>query len=302
MLKLRKVKRKALDLNKYSKAIDEAINHRIYAEYWYLDALTDKKWECWIYSDYEAVMPVPLQYIFGIKFVTQPIYCQQLGVFYKEEISDELFETFEKKLHKYRVRAYHFNEENTERYQPKGEKRVNQLVDLNHNYEEIQQKFGKDRLKDIRRNEKLNLTLEESLDLDTFLNLRDKYYNDLNQYSDNRSTEKFIQILKNKKKEKSYTLLNSSKEVIAICIFLNSDDRKILILSVRNKEIEPKGAFAYMIAMIMKNNEKKKLIFDFEGSSIKGISNFNKSFGAKRKFFTRYSNYNLRKSVFNLKK
>lgn len=302
MFQLQKIKRKDLDVEKYSKAIDQALNYRIYAEAWYLDSLTKKQWECWIYSDYEAVMPVPLQYIFGIKFVTQPIYCQQLGVFYKEEISDELFQTFEKKLHKYRVRAYHFNEENTERYQPKGEKRVNQLVDLNHNYEEIQQKFGKDRLKDIRRNEKLNLTLEESLDLDTFLNLRDKYYNDLNQYSDNRSTEKFIQILKNKKKEKSYTLLNSSKEVIAICIFLNSDDRKILILSVRNKEIEPKGAFAYMIAMIMKNNEKKKLIFDFEGSSIKGISNFNKSFGAKRKFFTRYSNYNLRKSVFNLKK
>ncbi|MFV0305779.1 MAG: hypothetical protein ACK5IC_09905, partial [Moheibacter sp.] len=104
MSKLQKIKRKNLDVKKYSKAINEALNYRIYAEYWYLDVLTKEKWECWVYGDYDVVMPIPLQYKFRIKFVLQPIFCQQLGVFYKEEIPDELFKAFEKKLHKYRVR------------------------------------------------------------------------------------------------------------------------------------------------------------------------------------------------------
>src|SRR5690606_22114451 len=171
MAKLHKINRKDLDLEKYSKALRGALNYRVYAEYWYLDVLTQEKWECWIYGDYEVIMPIPLQYKFGLTFVLQPIYCQQLGVFYKEEISEGLFLEFEKKLQKYRVRAYHFNEENTERFTPKGKKGVNQILNSNRPYEDMFKEYRKGRKSDINVAKKANLNLIKELNIDELIAL-----------------------------------------------------------------------------------------------------------------------------------
>ena len=300
MFQLQKIKRKDLDIKKYSKAIEKALNYRIYAEYWYLDVLTDEKWECWICGDYEVIMPIPLQYKFGIKFVLQPFYCQQLGVFYQNEIPDGLFKKFEEKLHQYKVRVYHFNEENTERYHPKGEKRVNHLLSLQRDYEEIQKKFRKDRLKDIRRNNKLNLILKEEFDFDLFFELRRKEYTELESISDLNLTKKFIKALLDSGKYLGYTLYNEQEQPLASCLFSQSKSRVILQFSARNKSIEPRGAATFMRSFIIEKLSNQGLFLDFEGSSIPGIADFNESLGAEKHYFTRFINVDSIKSFFKI--
>lgn len=290
MPKLITVKRKDLDLKKYSNAIQTALNYRIYAEYWYLDAQTDEKWECLIYDDYEVVMPIPLQYKLGFKFVLQPFYSQQLGVFYKQEISKELFKDFENRLHKYRVRAYSFNEENTERFQPKGEKKVNQILNLNRPYTSIHKHFSKDRLKDIRRNSKLNLVLKEEFDFDLFFELRKKAYEELESMLDVNLTKKFIKSLIESKKYKAFTLCNSNQEVLSMVLFGASKSRLIQLFSVRNKSIEPKGAFPFLLNQVIEKFAESELILDFEGSMVPGIARRNESFGAEIRYYTNYRN------------
>ena len=127
---IKRVSRKKLDVNKYTECLNKSVNYRIYAEVFYLDALVDNNWDCYVLNDYEAIMPLPFVKKFGFKFIVQPIYCQQLGVFHQENFSKETFLLFEKKLHRNLVRAYAFNEENTEIFEPKGIKRVNQILDL----------------------------------------------------------------------------------------------------------------------------------------------------------------------------
>ncbi|MGB3453825.1 MAG: hypothetical protein WBA59_08355 [Moheibacter sp.] len=291
MPKLITVKRKDLDLKKYSNAIQTALNYRIYAEYWYLDTQTDEKWECLIYGDYEVVMPIPLQYKLGFKFVLQPFYSQQLGVFYKQEISKELFWEFETRLHKYRVRAYSFNEENTESFQPKGEKKVNQILNLNRPYELIQNHFSKDRIKDIRRNSKLNLILKEEFDFDLFFELRKEAYSELESMLDVNLTKKFIKSIIDSKKHKAFMLCNSDQEVLSMILFGASNSRLIQLFSVRNKSIEPKGAFPFLLNQVIKKFAESELILDFEGSMVPGIARRNESFGAEKKYYTTYSNF-----------
>lgn len=287
MSQLRKIKRKDLEVEKYSSAIEKALNYRIYAEHWYLDILTHAKWECWIWGDYEVIMPVPLQYKFGFKFVLQPIYCQQLGVFYEEEISDELFQEFEKKLHKYRVRAYHFNEENTERYRPEGERKVNYVLDLSRSYEEIKSSYSKStkwNLKQFEKSKKeiFNRSIAE-FDLIRFKSENSKF---------KFSPEKLMAILNGLEKRSQLQLkvLIEDKDVQAYGCFIISKNRVFYINSASNKYGKKIAAPTGILNHVIYDFFQQDKVFDFEGSSNSQIGFFFGGFGAVEKFYTLYSN------------
>lgn len=287
MFQLQKIKRKNLDLEKYSKALNESLNYRIYAEHWYLDLLTDEKWECWVYGDYEVIMPIPLQYKFGIKFVLQPIYCQQLGVFYREEISDELFKEFESKLHKYRVRAYHFNEENTERYEPEGVKRVNYVLDLNRPYEEVVSSFSKSTKWNLKQFSKSNKeVLNENIsnfNLMAFKKENSKF---------NFSSENLLRVLRksNENNRLEFKTIVENSEIQAFGAFLSSKSRIIYINSASNNFGKKIAAPTGILTTVMKEHSEQHKSIDFEGSSNSKIAYFFSGFGAEEKFYIRYSN------------
>lgn len=289
MLKLRKVKRNALDENKYSNAIDQAINYRIYAECWYLDVLTDKKWECWVYGDYEAVMPVPLQYKFGIKFVIQPFYCQQLGVFYSNEISNELFKAFETKLHKYRVRAYHFNEENTDKYRPEGEKRVNFILDLDRPYDDLFANYSKSRRKDIRKSKRLGVKIETTHDFDNFMKIKFTNYSDISGLNKDYFHRLLSEMVR-KNKLIICDIFDENNQLIASQLFSISGNRRICLGFARDKEKEKHNSSAFAKDFLIHELSNTPNILDFEGSSHPNIANFMKGFGVEEKHFTCFSN------------
>lgn len=283
MQEIRRIKRKDLDVEKYTKALGASLNYRIYAEAWYLDVLTHQKWECWVYGDYEVIMPVPLQLKFGFKFVLQPAFCQQLGVFYKKIISRELFRQFEEKLHRYRVRSYHFNEENTEAFEPKGEKRTNYILDLNRTYEEIQKGYRKDKHKNIKRGLELGLDVETYFDYGFYKNLMDEFYPNVNPFH-----YELFQTLRDKE---SLLQLNLKwEDTFNNCrYFILSKNRIIVISSARNKGKKVDFS-SFLIDSIIRRFAGQNLLLDFEGSMLKGVADFNAGFGAHPSNYTVYSN------------
>lgn len=294
MRRLHKVRRRDLNLDKYTTTLNNSLNYRIYAEYWYLDVLTNKKWEVWVYGDYEVLMPVPLQYKFGIRFVLQPFYCQQLGVFYKEEINPELFKAFEKKLHRNLVRAYQFNEENTARFNPKGNRRINYLLILNRPYQQLFNDFERDRKKDIRRCEKQDFKIvTDQFKADHFLNTLSKFYPDLLKQINVELTKSIIAHTHEHGCARVYSLTDANENHVVFCILFQSKKRLILLFSARNKDLEIKGSFAYLLSNIIREHSNQDFILDFEGSTIPGIAAFNGSFGAQAHSYTRYSNIKL---------
>jgi effector-binding domain-containing protein len=52
-----------------------------YGLFEYLNAVCESQWDALIYNDYEAVFPLPFKKKFGIKYLVQPVFCQQLGAF-----------------------------------------------------------------------------------------------------------------------------------------------------------------------------------------------------------------------------
>ncbi|MGB6083986.1 hypothetical protein [Moheibacter sp.] len=290
MFKLQKIKRKDLDVDKYSKALNDASNYRIYAEHWYLDILTEEKWECLVFGDYEVIMPIPLQYKFGIKFVLQPIYCQQLGVFYKEEISDELFREFEKKLHRYKVRAYHFNEENTERYQPEGERRTNFILDLSSEYKAIRTGYKDKRKKDINRSKNHNLEVEKSWNLNFFYKLQKDFYSLLNPISEMEMKSSLLLKLLEKDSLRLFYIKKEGK-YIAAQAFVYSKNRIYCLAFYRHKELDKYNSSAFIKNHLIETEATQNLLLDFEGSMIPGVASFIEGFGAEKRYFKNFSNF-----------
>jgi hypothetical protein len=101
-----------VDWGKYNTCLRQSVQYKVYAEQKYLALVGESCWEFLVEDDYQAVMPVFFQKIYGRKLVRRPMIIQQLGVFSREDDSQRngRFLNFLQK--KYAVEYYPFNDAN----------------------------------------------------------------------------------------------------------------------------------------------------------------------------------------------
>ena len=86
-------KHSEIDKDKWDSCINNSINGNVYALSWYLDS-TCREWEALIEDDYKSVFPLTNRKKYGINYLFQPYYNQQLGVFSREIIKAEKLRDF----------------------------------------------------------------------------------------------------------------------------------------------------------------------------------------------------------------
>ena len=75
--------RHEIDDIQWNEVITSSLMGYCYAETWYLD-IVSPHWKGIVFiqdASYQAVMPLPIQTSYGIEYIKQPLFCQQLGVF-----------------------------------------------------------------------------------------------------------------------------------------------------------------------------------------------------------------------------
>lgn len=281
---IKKVKRTALDLEKYSNCLAKSVNYRIYAEHWYLDSLMGNSWDCYVLNDYEAIMPVPYLKKFGLNFITQPIYCQQLGVFHQENFTQDLFDLFEDKLKKRLVKGYHFNEENIKFQSISKESKINQILPIDSNYEPLISSLRKNRKQEIRKGLPENFTVKYDRQDQSFLQLLETEYNDFNLKEHLSILHQLVAEIQ--RRNLGFTInISENDKIVASSFYIQSKTRLIQLCNAK-KENQSINFNTHIIAFILKNYPN--YILDFEGSSLKGVHEFNASFRAE---ITRFSIY-----------
>ncbi|MDR2121789.1 MAG: hypothetical protein LBP34_01565 [Flavobacteriaceae bacterium] len=291
-----------IDKEKYTYCLQQSINYRIYAELWYLDIVSPEGYDVLVLNDYQAVMPIPYRKKLGLKFVSQPVFCQQLGIFYKEKISTENFNLFFSSLKKYRVRAYCFNEENTGFFPPEQRRRNNQILYLNLPYDKIFKNFNSNRKREIKKISDETLSIEKQISFNEI----DRLFKDQDFYAQHQS-DKIQQILNKNHEKKVIEQVSLIKEnkIIAHITFLVSKDRLISILPLRDKSFGMKGSISYLLNHIINEYSDSGKIVDFEGSMLPGVADFNRSFGAVTKNYVEYKNFKwielLKQSIVTIK-
>jgi len=287
---IKRISRKNLDLEKYSTCLANTINYRIYAEYWYLDTLVGENWACYVWNDYEAIMPICYAKKLGIKYIIQPIYCQQLGVFHSENFSKEIFHRFEKKLHRNLVRSYHFNEENTEMFSPKGNKKINQVLDISKSYDETFTNYSRNRRNEVRKAKKSNYKLVKVEKLDNFFRINSDYDYLKKDELEEKLTQSIINLV-GLNIINIFEIYTEDKILLGCQLEMISNNRIYNFAFARNQSEKNQLCSAYIIDFLIEKSSDKNLLFDFEGSMVTSINQFFKGFGTEEKRYTNYSNF-----------
>ncbi len=279
------VKNNQIDKIKWNKCIHGAIHHLVYAESWFLDIVAPE-WCALILDDYQYVMPLNIKQKFGINYICQPHFCQQLGVFSNKEITLDIFNKFIKAIPwwilKTDIQTY-----NTFPIQFK-KLRTNYVLSLNQPIEILTQGFDKQQRKNIKKAEAANLQIRVVSNVDNILCLYkesygDKYYG----FEDNiyKMLNQLISEALLLNKVEIYEVI-FNHELIAGGIFLKSQHFYHYILGAPSKKGRSLNAIYFLLNYFITTHANETMNLDFEGSSIPSVAYFYKNFGAENVPFT----------------
>lgn len=283
------IKRKDLDVTKYDECIESSLQCRVYAFSWYLDIVADN-WDVLVLNNYEAVMPIPWNSKFGLKYISQPFFCQQLNIYSLEVLKVEVLKDFFNHIPKWFLLIdinLGFKIDNPIL------KKQNFTLSISTEYAFLYQNYRKDRKKSLRKAAQGNLKYEdydskEKLihlykDVFDYLNMPEKYFNTINKVME-YCLAKNIGFTRN-------IVLN--EELLCSGFFLKHNYRIYYLFAASSKKGKQYGATTYLLDSVIKEYSETNYILDFEGSSIPSIASFYKSFGSDLNHY-----YNYKSNVF----
>lgn len=282
------VKYEHINKNKWDETIGSSLNPYIYAYSYYLDITTENQWDALIKDEYEMVMPLPFSKKFGIKYIHQPPFNQQLGIFYKNTCSNfDIFEFIRAVPKKFRLVEINFNKYLTGRIPEKYVAATNSNFELEVMDEYSQTYKGystnlKRNLKKAQKNnlKEINFVKPEEL-VKLFLENKGKEIKTYPREVYQRLI-KLTYMLMHKGKAEVHGIINEMNTVIAAALFVRSHGRIIFLFSGLSEEGKEKGAMPFLIDYHIRNRQDSHYILDFEGSNNKNLARFYAGFGAKK--------------------
>ncbi|MCD6355072.1 MAG: hypothetical protein J7L95_05940 [Prolixibacteraceae bacterium] len=278
---LKYLKHKEIDSAKWSRCIENADNSRVYANKWYLNrAAVD--WEALVWGDYKFVMPVPIKKKMGLKYVYQPLFCQQLGIFPKPPkkvavaFYSEIFSRFkyadtqlnsQNNKNKIGGSIYFFA-------------RHNLLLSFNKTYEKLAADYSKNTRRNISGAQKNGLSLSPGLSLAEYLTFKMKNLQPGLGKKEIRKLKSILSYGLHKGFCEIKGVYTAQNELCAAACFYRWQNRIVLLNAASNKKGKEVGGMFFLIDNFIRANANKKLWLDFEGSMIEGVARFYRGFGA----------------------
>lgn len=283
--KVRILKRNQIDDTKWNSTIDQAANSMPYAYTWYLDALCTK-WIGLIVGDYEFIMPLPVGRKWGILYVYQPLFCQQLGVFYirkDEAIIDRMLSTA---LRKFVYVNYNPNYDNYTKTLLRGlGKKKNLTLKLAGQHSELQKKYSDNTLRNIKKAQKAGLKYEMA-DSRVCENFTDFYVTNT-AVKDDKFKSRHTNLLKRLVHQfiihgcgRLHLAKNAEGEICAGVIVIEAPHRIIHLLPASDDFARQNGGMQFLIDAVLSYYSGSEKVYDFEGSSVDSIARFYEGFGA----------------------
>ncbi len=301
--KIRVLKRTQINEAKWNDVIRAACNSLPYAYTWYLDALCPK-WMALVVGEYETVMPLPIGRKWGMLFVYQPLFCQQLGVFYKRR-SDVILEALIKEaLKKFFFVNLNLNYDNRLTSLPAKTlaKKRNLTLQLSGKHSALQKGFSENTVRNIKKGQKAGLVFEE-LSTKDFASFTD-FYIAHTAVKDKTFKSKHGELLHRLTQQfaihecgRLYTVKTAEGELCAGVIVVENGNRIIHLIPAGNDYARQNGAMHYLIDQILTSYAGTDKLYDFEGSSVDSIARFYEGFGAENQSF-----FMLSKSLFKRSK
>jgi hypothetical protein len=274
-MKIKYLTHNEINLQKWDNCIQNACNAWVYAESWYLD-IVSPNWDALILDAYDYVMPLPVKRKFGISFLLQPPLTQQLGVFSKNEIEENIVEHFIKRIP---YRSYHLNLNEQNSYY-KGIMQPNLILNLNQNYQTIFSAYSTNTKRNIKKTQQAGIYVSESIEPQQFL---DFYFTAMPDEAkpDRNLTGNIVQTGFVKNKLNLYAAFNQDHELTSVLCLLRSQDRLIYLLAASNAKGKELSCMSLIVDQVIQDFAETRVRLDFEGSKVESIARFYQGFGAQ---------------------
>jgi hypothetical protein len=274
-----------INKGKWDSCIKLSANGLIYAEYDYLETIASK-WDALVLNDYEAVMPLCWRRKLGIKYLYQPSFFQQGGVFSKQDLSEDLIAAFirEASMHfKFaEITLNYKNVLNAVENSFSFSLRNNYVLELKNGYRNIFAGFKPTVRQRIKKATQSGLQYHSSLDyIETITLYRKLYQQRLPEFS-NKDYAQFQKLCAIYFKQNRILVRKvtdkEGKDLLGATLLLKDEKRLYNIISC----ILPNGkdllANYFMYDRIINEFAGTEYILDFEGSDKPGIAHFYKKF------------------------
>ncbi len=279
-IQIKHLKNQEIDYEKWDFCIQQAENGNIYSQSWYLDVVAPN-WEALIFGDYEYVMPLVVGKKFGIKYLFQPLFAQQLGIFplpatgIQKKFAGAIY-------NKFRFVQIQLNSKNNpgafDLFEIK--KKENLVLPLLHSYSILSSQFSKNTQRNIAKGRKEKIQVVKGLNAREFTELK-KHCVEGNVDPDSFVTlERIISRSQMQGNGIILAAYTSTNDVCSAAFFLRSRNRAVYLNAFSTDEGKKNRAMYVIVDEFIKEFAGTGLLLDFEGSSIDGVARFYKGFGA----------------------
>jgi hypothetical protein len=274
-----------IDRRKWDECIARSFNGIVYAYSWYLD-IVSPDWDALVKDDYKSVMPLTWRKKYDIKYLFQPFFTQQLGIFSAEKSDADLVQTFLDAI----PTQFQFIEINLNTFNLSNlsissiKKNLTHELDLIESYENIAKNYSdnlKRNLKKARHN-KLQMAFVNQPEpvITLFRKNRGAEISNLKERDYKTLTTLMHQAI-HKGKAQIINVLNEKNELCAGAFFIESNNKVVFLFSGLSEEGKNLNAMPFLIDSFIRQNAGKNLTLDFEGSNDVNLARFYKSFGSK---------------------
>ena len=206
-----------------------------------------------------------------------------MGVFSTENIDETFIKSFIDAIpNKFREATIYFNDQN--RFTSKSvSQRANYVLNLQADYFTLLSNYSKNRKHTIRKIDKNSIQLIES---ENHHNILPFYYDYIFDKSglNERDMQNLNKLLSHAYQiDKAFVVeaVTEKNNKLGGAIFLIDNDRIYYLFSALSTDGKKEQAMTAIIDYIINKYSQKPILLDIEGSMIKGIASFFKSFGAK---------------------
>jgi hypothetical protein len=278
---LKYVKHGEIDYEKWDQCIEGAVNSRVYATTWFLDR-TAVTWDALIYGNYEHVMPLPVKQKFGIQFLYQPHYCQQLGIFPPPAgpLALEFFTNVLKVFNYADIQINSLNLPANNLEDIKISSRKNYLLHLGTGYDVLSSAFSEYTSRNIFRAEGNNLNFVKGIRLEDYMTFKKKNMPVEISASGLGKLKSLIAYSQYKGIGETFGIYSAENELCAAAFFCRWKERVVYLNAVSSIKGKETRAMFHLINHFIESNANKNLILDFEGSMLPGVARFFEGFGA----------------------
>jgi hypothetical protein len=250
------------------------------------------QWDALVLEDYRAVLPLPWRSRAGIRYLYQPAFTQQTGIFSAEAITPALVGAFlEQVSRRYRFAEIYLNYGNGH---PSLKQHLNFILPLDAPYEQLSGRYKKDLVRNLRTTVRSGHHYLKNFDLQTALrDFRREYASRLPaiKEEDYRHFEALCLLLQQRDQLLVRGVLDEAQQPLCTAVFLRDKTRYYLLHSTTLPAGRATEANHFLLDQFIREYAGSPMILDFEGSDHPGIAHFYENFGSINQpyFFYRHN-------------